>query len=67
MQALRLSLSVNGELVAESISGVALQAASSIPLSEAALRKALGTLGSNSLALQSLDLSRLDLSAGKIS
>ena len=56
---------MDGELAAEVDSAVVLQAASSIPLSEAALRKALGTLGSNSLSLQSLDLSQLDLSAGK--
>lgn len=56
---------MDGELAAEVDSAVALQPASSIPLSEAVLRKALGTLGSNSLSLQSLDLSQLDLSAGK--
>ncbi len=56
---------MDGELTADVDSAVALQPASSIPLSEAALRKALGTLGSNSLSLQSLDLSHLDLSAGK--
>jgi len=56
---------VDGELVAEAESSVALQAASSIPLSEAALRGALGQLGNNSLALHNLDLSGLDLSAGK--
>ena len=56
---------MDGRLAAEADSAVALQAASSIPLSESALRKALGSLGSNSLSLQSLNLSQLDLSAGK--
>ena len=56
---------MDGELAAEADSAVALQAASSSPLSEAALRKALGALGSNSLSLQSLDFSQLDLSAGR--
>lgn len=65
LQALRLTLFVDGELAAEADSAVALQAASSVPLSESALRKALGALGSNSLSLRSLDLSRLELSAGK--
>jgi len=51
--------------MAEAESSVALQAASSIPLSEAALRRALGQLGSNSLALHNLDLSGLELSAGR--
>ena len=51
--------------MAEAESSVTLQAALSIPLNEAALRGALGQLGNNSLALHNLDLSGLDLSAGK--
>lgn len=51
--------------MAEAESALPLQAASSRPLDEAALRAALGQLGDNSLALQTLDTSHLDLPTGK--
>ena len=51
--------------MAQAEAAVPLQAATNVPLSEAALRAALGQLGSNSLALQRLDMSLLDLSQGQ--